>query len=114
MARMLVTDRDGGLHEVQGQLGVKLMETLREFDYGVTAICGGLCSCATCHGILKSASYAAGHDSNPGVHRNHSYHHQRTNEELRREHRHIRAAMRDKSLQMMQQGYETGEAFEHT
>jgi 2Fe-2S ferredoxin len=46
---MLVTDREGGVHEVEGQIGVKLMETLREFDYGVTAICGGLCSCATCH-----------------------------------------------------------------
>jgi 2Fe-2S ferredoxin len=25
------------------------METLRELDYGVAAICGGMCSCATCH-----------------------------------------------------------------
>ncbi len=25
------------------------METLREFDWGVAAICGGMCSCATCH-----------------------------------------------------------------
>jgi 2Fe-2S ferredoxin len=25
------------------------MEILRELDYGVAAICGGLCSCATCH-----------------------------------------------------------------
>ena len=46
---MVVTDRDGIVHEVEGRVGVKLMETLREFDYGVTAICGGLCSCATCH-----------------------------------------------------------------
>jgi len=49
MAKMLVTDRDAHVHEVEGQLGLKFMETLREFDYGVTAICGGLCSCATCH-----------------------------------------------------------------
>jgi ferredoxin, 2Fe-2S len=49
MARMRVTDRDGIVHELEGQLGVKLMETLREYEYGVTAICGGLCSCATCH-----------------------------------------------------------------
>jgi len=28
---------------------VKVMETLRELDYGVAAICGGMCSCATCH-----------------------------------------------------------------
>ena len=25
------------------------MENLRELDYGVAAICGGMCSCATCH-----------------------------------------------------------------
>ena len=49
MAKMLVTDRDGKFHEVEGRAGLKIMETLREFDYGVTAICGGLCSCATCH-----------------------------------------------------------------
>jgi len=49
MARMFVTDREGQEHEVEGQVGLKLMETLREYDYGVTAICGGLCSCATCH-----------------------------------------------------------------
>jgi len=49
MAKMLVTDREGEVHELEGVLGVKLMETLREYDYGVTAICGGLCSCATCH-----------------------------------------------------------------
>ena len=46
---MVVTDRDGNVHELDGQLGLKLMETLREYEYGVTAICGGLCSCATCH-----------------------------------------------------------------
>ena len=50
---MVVTDRDGIVHEVEGRVGVKLMETLREFDYGVTAICGGLCSCATCHIFIK-------------------------------------------------------------
>jgi 2Fe-2S ferredoxin len=49
MAKMLVTDQGGKFHEVEGRVGLKVMETLREFDYGVTAICGGLCSCATCH-----------------------------------------------------------------
>jgi 2Fe-2S ferredoxin len=53
MAKMVVTDRDGNVHEVEGKAGVKLMETLREFDWGVTAICGGLCSCATCHIFVK-------------------------------------------------------------
>jgi 2Fe-2S ferredoxin len=49
MAKIVVTDRDGVSHEVDGQSGLKVMETLRELDYGVMAICGGLCSCATCH-----------------------------------------------------------------
>jgi 2Fe-2S ferredoxin len=55
MAKMLVTDREGEVHELEGVLGVKLMETLREYDYGVTAICGGLCSCATCHIFIDPA-----------------------------------------------------------
>ena len=38
--------------------GLKIMETLRDFDYGVTAICGGLCSCATCH-ILVAPEWTA-------------------------------------------------------
>ncbi len=49
MARMNVVDRDGILHEIEAKPGQKFMEILREYDYGVTAICGGLCSCATCH-----------------------------------------------------------------
>src|SRR5580693_1683028 len=49
MARMIVVDRDGKEHEIEAKPGLKLMEILRELDYGVAAICGGLCSCATCH-----------------------------------------------------------------
>jgi 2Fe-2S ferredoxin len=49
MARMIVVDRDGKEHEIEAKPGLKFMEILRELDYGVSAICGGLCSCATCH-----------------------------------------------------------------
>jgi 2Fe-2S ferredoxin len=49
MARMVVVDRDGKEHEIEARTGLKIMEVLRELDYGVAAICGGLCSCATCH-----------------------------------------------------------------
>jgi 2Fe-2S ferredoxin len=44
-----VTDRDGILHEVDGNTGFTLMENLRDLDYGVAAVCGGMCACATCH-----------------------------------------------------------------
>jgi 2Fe-2S ferredoxin len=37
---------------------LKIMEVLRELDYGVAAICGGLCSCATCH-VYVDANWTA-------------------------------------------------------
>jgi 2Fe-2S ferredoxin len=49
MARILLTDLQGEKHDIEGQVGRSIMETLREFEFGVAAICGGMCSCATCH-----------------------------------------------------------------
>jgi ferredoxin, 2Fe-2S len=49
MAQLKIVDRDGKEHVVDAKPGLKIMETLRELDYGVAAICGGMCSCATCH-----------------------------------------------------------------
>lgn len=57
MARMLVVDRDGKEHDIEAKPGLKVMEILRELDYGVAAICGGLCSCATCH-VFVDPSWA--------------------------------------------------------
>ncbi len=49
MPDLKVVDRDGVEHIVPAKAGLKVMEVLRELDYGVAAICGGMCSCATCH-----------------------------------------------------------------
>ena len=49
MAEIKVVDRDGIEHSIDATPGLKVMEALRELDYGVAAICGGMCSCATCH-----------------------------------------------------------------
>ena len=49
MITLKVKDREGESHEVEANEGDTLMETLREFDWGVAAICGGMCSCGTCH-----------------------------------------------------------------
>ena len=49
MTTLQVIDRDGVSHEVEAKPGLKVMEVLRELDYGVAAICGGIRSCATCH-----------------------------------------------------------------
>jgi 2Fe-2S ferredoxin len=54
MARMFVVDRDGKEHDVEAKTGQKVMEILRELDYGVAAICGGMCSCATCHVYVEA------------------------------------------------------------
>ena len=53
MALLRVVDRDGVEHEVEAKTGLKVMENLRELDYGVAAICGGMCSCATCHASMR-------------------------------------------------------------
>jgi len=44
-----IKDLDGEIHEIQAREGDNLMEALREYEWGVPAICGGLCSCGTCH-----------------------------------------------------------------
>ncbi len=55
MIRIKVTDLDGREHELEtGPIEV-LMELLREQDWGVAALCGGMCSCGTCHVFLDEA-----------------------------------------------------------
>jgi 2Fe-2S ferredoxin len=49
MPTIYVTDIYGQEHTVCAPAGRKLMEVLREYDFGIAASCGGYCSCATCH-----------------------------------------------------------------
>jgi 2Fe-2S ferredoxin len=49
MPMVRVIDRDGTERELEAPSGATLMEPLRDMDDGVAAICGGMCSCATCH-----------------------------------------------------------------
>jgi 2Fe-2S ferredoxin len=55
MPLLKVVDRDGVEHEVRAPASGSLMEPLRDQDLGVTAICGGMCSCATCHVYIDPA-----------------------------------------------------------
>jgi 2Fe-2S ferredoxin len=58
MATLTVVTRDGKEHTVEGRIGVSIMEILR--DSGVSellALCGGSCSCATCHVYLEPAAF---------------------------------------------------------
>jgi ferredoxin, 2Fe-2S len=52
MVDINVTDRAGLRHTLKGAAGSALMELLRDHNLGVEAICGGSCSCATCHVLI--------------------------------------------------------------
>ena len=53
MALIHVIDSEGEEHEVEGLVGLSLMESLRDLDNGTLALCGGMCSCATCHCFIE-------------------------------------------------------------
>lgn len=55
MATIRVINRAGEKHEIEGKTGTTLMEILRDNDMDVEAICGGCCSCATCHVFIDDA-----------------------------------------------------------
>ncbi len=55
MAKLIVTTRDGDTQEIDGETGISLMEVLRDNDFDLAAICGGMCSCATCHVYIDHA-----------------------------------------------------------
>jgi 2Fe-2S ferredoxin len=55
MAVIHVTNRAGKSHALSGKIGNTLMEILRDADMDVEAVCGGCCSCATCHVIVDEA-----------------------------------------------------------
>lgn len=59
MPKIIVTLRDGTDKQIVGKTGISLMENLR--DAGIDellALCGGCCSCATCH-VYVDDSFAA-------------------------------------------------------
>jgi ferredoxin, 2Fe-2S len=50
MAKLIVIDRAGTEHEIDGQDGLSVMEIIRDAGFDeLLALCGGCCSCATCH-----------------------------------------------------------------
>lgn len=50
MPRLIVTTRDGTTTEVDAGDGLTVMETIRDNGFDeLLALCGGCCSCATCH-----------------------------------------------------------------
>ena len=50
MAKLTIIDRDGAERTVDGKPGWSVMENIRDAGFEeLLALCGGNCSCATCH-----------------------------------------------------------------
>jgi ferredoxin, 2Fe-2S len=50
MPQLIVVTRDGTETVVDGQEGLSVMEVIRDNGFDeLLALCGGCCSCATCH-----------------------------------------------------------------
>src|SRR6059058_2889700 len=59
MPRLIVTTREGDTREVEAQAGLSVMEAIRDNGFDeLLALCGGCCSCATCHVQLDEAWFA--------------------------------------------------------
>ena len=53
MAELTIIGRDGKERTVQGRNGWTVMENIRNAGFDeLLALCGGCCSCATCHVIV--------------------------------------------------------------
>jgi ferredoxin, 2Fe-2S len=55
MPTITVIDRSGSARDVQADNGLSLMEVIRDNGFDeLLALCGGCCSCATCHVYVDS------------------------------------------------------------
>ncbi len=56
MVGFTVITRDGASHAIEAEAGLTVMEAIRQANLGeLEALCGGSCSCATCHVFIDSA-----------------------------------------------------------
>jgi ferredoxin, 2Fe-2S len=59
MASIIVTTRDGQEHVLPARPGLSVMEIIKDGEIDeLLALCGGNCSCATCHVYVDAASVA--------------------------------------------------------
>ena len=56
MPKLVIVNRAGEEKEVDAQAGLSLMEAIRDGGFDeMLALCGGCCSCATCHVHIDAA-----------------------------------------------------------
>lgn len=59
MVKISVTDLSGQTSEIEAEVGLSLMESIRNNDFDdLAAICGGCCSCCTCHVYVEEGRFA--------------------------------------------------------
>ncbi|MDE2563108.1 MAG: 2Fe-2S iron-sulfur cluster binding domain-containing protein [Sphingomonadales bacterium] len=57
MTTINVISRDGSSRAIEAEVGHSLMEAIRDNGFDeLLALCGGCCSCATCHVIVDDAA----------------------------------------------------------
>jgi ferredoxin, 2Fe-2S len=56
MPKLIVVSRDGAEKTVEAENGLSVMEAIRDNGFDeLLALCGGCCSCATCHVFVDDA-----------------------------------------------------------
>ena len=56
MPKLTVVTREGTESTVEGEAGLSVMEVIRDAGFDeLLALCGGCCSCATCHVYIDEA-----------------------------------------------------------
>lgn len=56
MAKIIVAGRDGADREIDAPIGQSVMEAIRNAGFDeLLALCGGCCSCATCHVYVEGS-----------------------------------------------------------
>lgn len=56
MPKLIVVNRDGAEQTVEGDKGLSVMEVIRDHGFDeLLSLCGGCCSCATCHVYVDPA-----------------------------------------------------------
>lgn len=60
MPKLIIIDHTGAEREIEAETGLSIMENVRAGGFDeVLAICGGCCSCATCHVVVDAEWFAA-------------------------------------------------------
>ncbi|MDO6414499.1 2Fe-2S iron-sulfur cluster-binding protein [Sphingomonas sp. BIUV-7] len=59
MPKLIVVTREGVETELDAGEGISVMEAIRDAGFDeLLALCGGCCSCATCHVLVDPAGFA--------------------------------------------------------